>query len=739
MPVPAVGYDEDGQPIPLPPDWQQPPDDAAQPATAAPAAGAGGLSNDVINAAIQKIMADRPVQLPSRTQAPDDGTKPGWLGLLGEALSGGQSPLNRLSGQQEDAAGSRALLNFGINMMLASGPHAVKTPLFSAVAEGLQGAQQSMDSSQRAAFTQAGQQFAQQKDLADLQIAQQDARVKQLQAVLPLLRLQGGIGALGGNPPPTLGGTPPAPLAPGVPGAPGSSLPSDPEAALQVLAHRESGNRNVPNQQGPGGTPASSASGYFQMIDPTWREGAKLAGVDISQYPRAMNAPYEVQHTIARALYDKYGATPWAASEPQGPPGGGVAARTPGAVNTAGPGAPPAGPTAAPGGQLPLPPVPPPGGPPPAAVAPPPGQIWSPSNQVGTDTLPPPRPSLPPSPPPGASAAPPPAPEAPPPQIDHTAPPALRPPGSPPPAPQPVALPPDIAARTDQNPTPLEQARLTLAAQTRDRAVALATSTGDLPGAAAAQKQYVADVNAIQTDITNRVKDGNKSADDYRTQQAERSKIAFTTDEGQRGAQMTNAAKQIDETQTALDHLHMVQQLSTSAGPGGNVLNLPGMQSTRDWLISHGAISPDNVGQYTAASTLEAANNRLITDLRAGSGFIRTTDADLKFLDRSSVGTGFTPLQLRNGRAAFLETALQHQIKYNNALYDNLSSGMKYTDAKAAADKSIPPILQSVPSALHNQTDIDRWVWDNHSPGTFYKGQDGNLRIFDPPKGAVRP
>jgi hypothetical protein len=164
--------------------------------------------------------SNQPVQLPSLRRSPSDGTRPGVLGLLGEALAGGQSPLYRLSGQQEGAAGSRALMNFGINMMQASGPNRVRPSLFSAAASGLQGAQESMDQSQQAAYTQAGQQFQQQKEMADLQMQQQQNRIRTLQAALPLLTLQartnmpslygGGQGAPGGGGgPPTvnLGGT----------------------------------------------------------------------------------------------------------------------------------------------------------------------------------------------------------------------------------------------------------------------------------------------------------------------------------------------------------------------------------------------------------------------------------------------------------------------------------------------------------------------------------------------------
>src|SRR5215469_662278 len=168
---------------------------------------------------LQQIQNPQPVQLPSLQRAPSDGTRPGVLGLLGEALAGGQSPLYRLSGQQEDLAGSRALLNAGINMMLASGPNRVRTPLSSVVAAGLQGAEQSMDTSQQLAYTQAGQQFAQQQQLAQLGLEQQKQKLATLGAVLPLLRLQQayaqpspfgtqpGTTATATTPPPSYGGT----------------------------------------------------------------------------------------------------------------------------------------------------------------------------------------------------------------------------------------------------------------------------------------------------------------------------------------------------------------------------------------------------------------------------------------------------------------------------------------------------------------------------------------------------
>jgi hypothetical protein len=111
--------------------------------------------------------------------------------------------------------------------------------------------------------------------------------------------------ALGGGQPPPGGG-----------GATGGGGP-DPvaamprEQALDAIAQRESGNKNVPNA---GGT--STASGYYQILDSTWQDGAKLVGLDVSRWPRAMDAPWMVQRQVAGALFDKYGAVPWAASAP---------------------------------------------------------------------------------------------------------------------------------------------------------------------------------------------------------------------------------------------------------------------------------------------------------------------------------------------------------------------------------------------------------------------------------------
>lgn len=90
---------------------------------------------------------------------------------------------------------------------------------------------------------------------------------------------------------------------------------------LDAVMRFESGGRNIhQNVVPPGGgynpstgtvTGPSSASGYFQMINPTWRSAAGMAGIDTNQYPTAMSAPYDVQRQAANTLYEKNGGSDW--------------------------------------------------------------------------------------------------------------------------------------------------------------------------------------------------------------------------------------------------------------------------------------------------------------------------------------------------------------------------------------------------------------------------------------------
>jgi hypothetical protein len=190
--------------------------------------------------------------------------------------------------------------------------------------------------------------------------------------------------------------------------APGATVPagggqgefsSDKETARKQIVARESGGNptvlNYVAQQDPGAyARGATASGKYQFVNSTWREGLQLAGLDPAQYATARDAPEAVQDKVFDAVYAKYGTKPWEkgpkdwVKDEQGnyqlatvrpppgspggapvtaaaaPPGGGVAARYPGAVQAAGPAvgtapvAPP-GAAAAPDlmGPRPLPPI----------------------------------------------------------------------------------------------------------------------------------------------------------------------------------------------------------------------------------------------------------------------------------------------------------------------------------------------------------------------------------------------
>ncbi len=246
---------------------------------------------------------------------PDDGTRPGLLGRIGEVLAGGQSPTYRLRGREEDAAGSRALLNFGLNMLQASGPSRVRPDLLTAAATGLQGAQQSMDLDQRRAAAVAQQDYQQRMDLAKLGVEQNRDKLERLKAMIPLLQMQnrpvinadGSVSTAG-----TGGGG-----AGGGAGAPGAiQFTGDKAKDEALIIQRESkGDPTALNYVAKADPTArargATASGLYGFVDSTWKEGLQMIGGDPSKYPTAASAPEAVQRQVFSAVYDKRGTAPW--------------------------------------------------------------------------------------------------------------------------------------------------------------------------------------------------------------------------------------------------------------------------------------------------------------------------------------------------------------------------------------------------------------------------------------------
>lgn len=70
------------------------------------------------------------------------------------------------------------------------------------------------------------------------------------------------------------------------------------DATLNLIEKLESGGRNI--HQGLVPSTESSAQGYFQITNETWRD---FAPADVqAKYPNAMSAPYDVQRSVARNI-----------------------------------------------------------------------------------------------------------------------------------------------------------------------------------------------------------------------------------------------------------------------------------------------------------------------------------------------------------------------------------------------------------------------------------------------------
>jgi hypothetical protein len=151
----------------------------------------------------------------------------------------------------------------------------------------------------------------------------------------------------------------------GASGDGGAPLSSDKATALKQIAQRESGGdptalNYVAKEDPTAYDRGATASGKYQIVNSTWAEGARLAGVDVSKYPTARSAPEAVQDQVASALWDKHGNAPWqkGAQDWVKGPGGRYTLQA-----VAAPGAPTGAPTAAPAVQQGgAPPAPPPAG-----------------------------------------------------------------------------------------------------------------------------------------------------------------------------------------------------------------------------------------------------------------------------------------------------------------------------------------------------------------------------------------
>ena len=731
------------------------------PAPALPA----GMTADQVNQVIQQygLMP----QMPERDTTP---VRRSITSLLGEALGGGV-PTEAMTPQEREAAGNRALMNAGIGLMAASRYSPGQT-IFSNLAQGLQGAQRSEIGSAAQAMNYLGAQ-------QDWALKQQQAHLDALKTALPFLQLgyrQSLPSPFAGNAP---GGGGAAPGGGGAPGG-GSYLTGDKAKDLPLIAQHESGGdptalnyvaRADPSAYARGAT----ASGKYQMVNSTWQEGAKLAGVDTSQYPTAMSAPEDVQDKVAGAVYDKYGTKPWDASTykqqwvptPTGQmilanaaPGARAGSpQQPAPYKVAGPAvAPPGGTTAPATGNLPVPPIPPTRTPP---ATPAPQQV----TQADQPPTPPPVTTPPTQPPIDLKSAP-----------DTT-------------------LSPEDYIRKHWTPlTPEEVAKYAPGPQGQlavDRAAAVQQAQADAQAARnaylqarqmgspdqtklfsaineadsrvdAAEKAYNTAVQGLQTEGAKNL----LAADDQQRQQLRadyktivadpRNAAALAKQQGDQAIALERAKgstaseekvmQGLDETfdsaKSAIDQINLTRTLSQASGDPTFVQQL---QKTHPdlvrWIANLGGLDDDTVQRLGTAGAMDAAMNKLISMARTGSGFQRMTNLDVQILSSQAPG-GTDPQAWREAKLAYLQTYLERQMQYVTAVHELRADGMPLQKARVQAQQQAGSVVPTVPSFTDQpgaSASQQRAAWAQKNgvqPGTFVIAPNGQLTIAG---GAQRP
>jgi hypothetical protein len=86
--------------------------------------------------------------------------------------------------------------------------------------------------------------------------------------------------------------------------------------ALPLISQYESGNQNVLTGIVSTTQYPNTASGYYQITNPTWQQYAPGAGIDTSVYPTAMSASQADQTSVAGAIYNAQGIQPWSSNTP---------------------------------------------------------------------------------------------------------------------------------------------------------------------------------------------------------------------------------------------------------------------------------------------------------------------------------------------------------------------------------------------------------------------------------------
>jgi soluble lytic murein transglycosylase-like protein len=714
--------------------------------------------------ALQRAIAalQPPTQVPVPTEGgPATHGVAGFLSDVGTALSGGQTGLLGLSPDEQATAGRHALLNFGINMLAASGKSYAPKDFGTVLAAGLGGAQQAQQESENRAYYGRGasQQLAQQafqnriaaaKEALPLLIAGQNAQIPN-----PLV---GG----GGKPNTSISTAAAVPAYGGAANAPqmpaeyepyfqeASKATGIPVEVLKAQAAQESGFN--PDAKG-----AAGEVGLFQIKPDTARKpGFGMQGVSdpaVLRDPRT-NIMFGAQYLKARAgnadlstpagqaaalqayngggdknyvanvfRYMPKGGTQVAAATP--PPAAPAAATPPGRVQVA---------TADTGTKTDATPAP--------VAGTPVGNLGLVKDPVTGNVSTPNAGGL------GTGAA---APAAPAQQTFEDFQKA-----------HPVAIdpslytvqPPDLAALTSARDTAAQQLSLARAGRGGDVNKSLADyntaakAVTDAQAAATAksaelrqkaqqaatdtQRQlYDAEMQRLQTAAENDKNRQNqidleaRKGDEARRTAAAASENSFVLDTRKKLTDERSAA------QENVDNLGLLDNLSKAAGTATPLDSLSwGGMPLRQWLLQKNIGSADQIAHWGAQQAYEAAINQTVIGLRKGVSMGALSDRDLSFLQGMSPSVLQRP-ETREAITAYLRSAQLRKIRFADSvdeLWDG-GKGMSYGQALIAARRQLPDIVPQIPAGASNADKRD-WFTKNVPAGTLYRNARGDLTVW---------
>ena len=196
-----------------------------------------------------------------------------------------------------------------------------------------------------------------------------------------------------------------------------------------------------------------------------------------------------------------------------------------------------------------------------------------------------------------------------------------------------------------------------------------------------------------------------------------------------------------DAARSSLTDLSMLRALSDTVGKVDPWTQMEvGGHKMQDWVTSvlSDWYSPAYVAKMGNQQAYEAAVNKIIIGLRSGVSMGQLSDRDLSFLSAQAPSLLQDP-KTRGNIIGFLSQIYQRRVDLANKIDEYYQPGkVSVSEALKRADADLGPIIpqMKVPQGASDD-EKERWIYQNATPGSFYKDESGKLQPYNPPRGWV--